>query len=284
MAGFNSRDHIISNITNLGYQEMVHFTKNLTAGTAGTWQTTWLSAGIPGPSTGTPTTGQHTASTQGALWAPQRNDGATPTPRTLSRYLLSCGAVATQNCTLMVYDRLFVSSETTANTLAAGTKSYTMGALPRYNTQATSVLNEAWIELTAASTTAAATVSTFNYVAADTTAANAGATSTTSVPIAAIGSMFPIPLAVGKRGILPISSSVFTAVVAGTAAAGSHRMVILRPIARIPLIANVWNEVSFLDDVLGLPTIEPDPCLALTMLNSTSAATNVWGSMTWAFS
>ena len=58
---------------------------------------------------------------------------------------------------------------------------------------------------------------------------------------------------------------------------------ILRPLARIPLVANQWNEVSFLDDTMGLPRIYDNACLGLALLASTTGATTVWGSVNCAY-
>ena len=60
-------------------------------------------------------------------------------------------------------------------------------------------------------------------------------------------------------------------------------LIIIRPLARIGLLANIWNEVSFLDDVLGLPRIYDNACLGLAMLASGTTATNVWGNITCAY-
>ena len=283
MAGFNSRDHIINNITNLGQVQVVNFQKNQAQiPTVSTWQTLWNGSGTPTAGSFT-NTGAQTSSTQGALQVPALSS--------LSPYLISFGAVATNNCTLMVYDRLFVSSENTANTVTNVAKSYTTTinsttALPRYAGLATggnALLNEAWLEFSAILTTTG-NITALSYGDGGAPATNVGnpvSLSSVNIPIvpsgSAVGTMFQLPLGGTTRGVKSVTGVTFNAGVAG-----SHRVVILRPLARIPLLANIWNEVSFLDDVLGLPTIEANPCLGLAILGP-STATNVYGSMTWAY-
>ena len=66
------------------------------------------------------------------------------------RHLLSFGAVATQNCTLMLYDLLAGVSGISG--VGTGSKTINSGALTRYSGTA-ATLNEVWLDVTTASTT-----------------------------------------------------------------------------------------------------------------------------------
>jgi hypothetical protein len=72
----------------------------------------------------------------------------------------------------------------------------------------------------------------------------------------------------------------------GTAAAstGVVNLVILRPLAYVPVIANVYNEVSFLDDTMALPRVYDNAAIGLAFLpTATTSPTYVWGQINCAY-
>jgi hypothetical protein len=91
--------------------------------------------------------------------------------------------------------------------------------------------------------------------------------------------MVQLPLRADEQGV----RSVETLAVGTTATAASANVLIIRPLARIPLLANIWNEVSFLDDTMGLPRIYDNAALSLAMLASGNTATTVWGTINCAY-
>ncbi len=277
MAGFTSRDNIINEVTSNGKQDLWNFYKIAPAAAeaAGVWQSLWKGVGNPGagsdPATtpGTVHTTDAGASTAGAIWFPDRS--------TDQRYLLSFGACATQNCTLMLYDRLAgVSAISTATT---GSKTANTGALDRY-TGTAAALNEVWLEVTTATTTTAPIVNLNSYTSADGTTGQTGGSVTFPAAATDLHSMVQLPLNASKQGVRSVEAGLNV----GTAsAAGACNLLIIRPLARIPLLANVWNEVSFLDDTMGLPRIYDNATLGLALLASTTTATTVWGSVNCAY-
>ncbi len=276
MAGFTSRDDIINEISSGGKVDIWNFYKVAPAAAeaAGVWQSLWKGVGNPGA-------GSDPSATPGTVYA---SDPSSITAGSMFfadrdpdyRHLLSFGAVATQNCTLMLYDRLAgVSGLSTAST---GNKTVNSGALTRYSGTA-AVLNEAWLEVTTATTTTAPNVDLVSYTSADGSTGVGGGN--VSFPAAAtdLHSMIQLPLNASEQGI----RSAETLDINTASAAGAVNLIIIRPLARIPLLANVWNEVSFLDDTMGLPRIYDNACLGLALLASTTTATTVWGQINCAY-
>lgn len=277
MPGFTSRDDIINELTTNGKADLWNFYKVAPAAAeaAGVWQSLWKGVGNPGA-------GSNPAATPGTVYD---SDSASPVAGSIyfpdrstdQRYLLSFGAVATQNCTLMLYDRLAgVSGISTATT---GAKTVNSDALTRYSSTA-ATLNEVWLEVTTATTTTAPVVNLSSYTSADGTTAQTGGNVTFPAAATDLHTMIQVPLNASKQGV----RSVEAGLTVGTAsAAGAVNVLIIRPLARIPLLANVWNEVSFLDDTLGLPRIYDNANLGLALLASTTTATTVWGTVSCAY-
>lgn len=277
MPGFTSRDDLITEITTNGKQDVWNFYKIAAqaAEAAGVWQSLWKGVGNPGagadPATTPGTIYITDASTAvaGAMFFPDRSADL--------RFLLSFGAVANQNCTLMLYDRLTgVSGLSFATT---GSKTVNSGAVDRYSGTA-AILNEAWVEVTTATTTTAPIVNLNSYTSADGTTAQTGGSVTFPAVATDIGSMIQLPLNASKQGIRSIEAGINV----GTAGAtGIVNAIIIKPLARIPLVANQWNEISFLDDTMGLPRIFDNATMGLALLASGAVTTSVWGTINCAY-
>lgn len=277
MPGFTSRDDLINELTTNGKQDLWNFYKVAPAAAeaAGVWQSLWKGVGNPGA-------GSDPAATPGTVYdsdsaSPVAGSIRFPDRSTDQRYLLSFGAVATQNCTLMLYDRLAgVSGISTATT---GAKTVNSGALTRYSSTA-ATLNEVWLEVTTATTTTAPVVNLNSYTSADGTTAQTGGNVTFPAAATDLHTMIEVPLNASKQGVRSVEAGLNV----GTAsAAGAVNVLIIRPLARIPLLANIWNEVSFLDDTMGLPRIYDNANLGLALLASTTTATTVWGTVNCAY-
>jgi hypothetical protein len=128
MPGFTSRDDLISEITVNGKSDLYNFYKiapNASQG-AGVWQALLKGIGAPGVGVdGATTPGTAFTSTPAA---PNAGAIAFPDRSTDLRYLLSFGAVATANCTLMLYDRLV--SVGTISLTTTGSKTVSSVAVP----------------------------------------------------------------------------------------------------------------------------------------------------------
>ena len=134
--------------------------------------------------------------------------------------------------------------------------------------------------MTTASTTTAAVVNLNSYTSADGTTAQSGGNVTLPAAATVVTAMIQMPLNAAKQGVRSVEAGLNV----GTATTnGVCNVVILRPLARIPLLANVWNEISFLDDTMGLPRIFDNAALGLALLASTTTATTVWGTINCAY-
>lgn len=277
MAGFTSRDDIINEVSVNGKVDQWNFYKVAPAAAeaAGVWQSLWKGVGNPGAGAnpaatpGTVYVSDAATPEAGAMWFPDRS--------TDFRHLLSFGAVATQNCTLMLYDRLTgVSGISLATT---GSKTVNSGALDRY-TGTSAVNNEAWLEVTTATTVTAPIVNLNSYTSADGTTGQVGGSVTFPAVATDLHSLVQLPLTAAKQGIRSIEAGLNVAT-AGTA--GAVNVLIIKPLARLPLLANIWNEVSFVDDLLGIPRIYDNATLGLALLATVTTAVNVWGTVDCAY-
>jgi len=275
MAGFTSRDDIILEATTNGKQDTYHFYKTGSAAqAAGSWHSLWTAAGSPGA-------GSAPAATPGVAYV---SDATTPVAGSMyfpdrstdQRYLLSFGAVATTNCTLMLYDRL--AGVGSVSTTTTGAKTLNTAALDRY-TGTAGALNEAWLEVSTATTTTAPNVTLTSYTASDGTTGVSGTAIAFPAAATVAGAMIQLPMNAAEQGL----TAAATLTVNTASAAGAVNFLIIRPLARIPLVANQWNEVSFLDDTLGLPRIYDNSTLGLAYLASATTATNFWGTINCAY-
>jgi hypothetical protein len=276
VAGFTSRDDIISELTTNGKKDEYNFYKVSSAPeAAGVWHSLW-------PGTGSPGAGANPATTPGTAYvsdssAPVAGSMYFPDRSTDLRYLLSFGACATQNCTLLLYDRLQgVSGISLAST---GSKTVNSSALDRYSGTA-AAQNEVWLEVTTAGTTTAPIVNLNSYTSADGSTGLAGPSLTLPSTTMNVQSMVQLPMNAAEQGVRSVEAGLNVGT-AGTAIVVN--VLIIRPLARIGLIANIWNEVSFLDDTMGLPQIYDNACLGLAFLASGTTATTFWGNITCAY-
>lgn len=277
MPGFASRDDLIFELTTNGKKDEFNFMKIAPAAAqaAGSFQSLWKGVGQPGAGAdpaatpGTVYTSDATTPVAGSMWYPDRS--------TDLRFLLSFGAMANQACSLVLYDRLTgVSGISLATT---GAKTVNSGALGRYATTA-AVNNEVWLEVTTATTTTAPVVNLNAYTAADGTTAQAGGSVTFPAAATVIGTMIQLPLTAAKTGVRSVEAGLN---VGTAAAAGVVNVVILKRLAVIPLLANQWNEVSYLDDTMGLPPVFDNATLGLMVLASGAVTTTVVGTINCAY-
>ena len=265
MPGFTSRDDLINELTVNGKRDEWQFVKTApTTCVVGVMDSLWKGVGSPGagsdPATtpGTVLTSDATAQTAGSIWFPDRS--------TDLRFLLAFGAMSTQNGSLILYDRL--AGVSGVSLTSTGAKTVNSGALDRYSGTAAAD-NEVWLEVTTAFTTNSATLNLGSYTAADGTTAQTGGVIVTPVASATLNKLIVLPLSATKQGVRSVEAGI---TVGGTApVAGAVNALIVRRLATIPLLANIWNEVSFLDDVASLPQVYDNACLGLAwMANATT--------------
>lgn len=277
MPGFTSRDDIISELTIANKRDERWFTKvaPTAAEAAGVWQSLWKGVGNPGAGSdpaatpGTIYDSDQTTQVAGSVWFPDRSPDL--------RFLTAFGAVASQACTLMLYDRLAgVSGISLATT---GAKTVNSGALTRYSGTAADD-NEVWLEVTTATTTTAPIVNLSSYTSADGSTAQSGGSITFPAAATDLHSLIKMPLSATKKGVRSVEAGLNV----GTAGAtGVVNVLITKPLALLPLAANTYNEISFLDDVLSLPPIFDNATLGLAILATVTTAVTVSGKITCAY-
>ena len=263
----------MAELLNNGKLDQFDFHRTSAANTdaAGTWTTLWNASGAPlagaTPATtpGTVYASEPTSHLAGAIDFPDRS--------TDQRYLASLSAISTMNCTLMLYDRLAAVSAISLS--ATGAKTVNSGALTRYS-GADALHNQAWLELTAGTTTSTATLNLDSYTSADGSTGLAGP-GTSIVAGVDAGSMFQLPLAATDQGVRSVEAGIN---VSAASASGAANLVIIRPLAFLGLYANVYNEISFLDDVLSLPRIYDNACLSFAVLATAATSVTVRGNIT----
>jgi hypothetical protein len=262
---FASRDQIRQAIT-AGRVQRWQFAKdgeatNETPDSAGAWVSYYLAVGTPGAAVA-PTTYANLTDFSGSMF----NTAVSPG----NRYLSDAVVCSTQTGTLMVYDRLGHIGAIDITTVASDTIS--SSALPR--SMGTNDLNnvEAWLEVTTA-TNGAITLSMNSYTNQAGTTTRAGGSIT--IPSGAnIGYMAKFPLQAGDKAVQSLQT---IAVSAEAATAGIVNVVLLRPLAYIPIAtANVATAV----EIAQLPRVYDGSSLFFAFLATGTSVADVWGELT----
>jgi hypothetical protein len=273
MPGFASYDDLIQEMTVNGKQFDWDFFKVAPANAqaAGSWQRLWTGVGSPGP-------GAEPAATPGSTYTQVAGSMNWPNVSTDLAYLVTLGAAANQNCTLMLYDRL--AGVSGLSLAATGAKTVNSSALPRYSGAAAAAV-QAWLEITTATTTTAPVVNLNSYTNEAGVTGRAGGNITFPAAATVLHAMIgPMPLQAGDKGI----RSVEVGLNVGTAAAaGACNLILLRPLAYLPLIANQWNERDLILQLGALPRVFDGASLGLAILASGAVTTTVWGKVRLAY-
>lgn len=265
--GFTSYDDLISEITVAAKFTDINFYKASSAPeAAGVWHSIWTGAGYPAAGANPATTPgtQYNSTAGGIVFADQATD---------TKHIVTLSAVANQNCTLMIYDRLVgVSGISVAST---GAKTINSSALLRYTgTNSNGV--QCWLEVTTATSTTAPVVNMSSYTDQDGNTANSGGNYT--FPAAATNTeclLGPLPLAAGDVGL----RSLETLNVGTAGASGVVNVVLLRPLLLMPLIANQANSMDYVLQNTSLPRVFDGATLGLAFLASGTTSTQIWGSL-----
>lgn len=277
MPGFTSRDDIINELTTGGKSDVYTFYKIAPSVTeaAGVWHSLWRGVGQPGAGAnpaatpGVAYTSDAGSTTSGSIWFPDRS--------TDQKFMLSFGATSTAAGTLMLYDRLAGVGGVVLNT--TGSKTINSAALDRYSGTAAQT-NEAWVEFSTASTATSGVFNLNSYTSADGTTAQVGGSVTMPAAAMNIDSMVQLPLTAAKAGIRSIEAGLNVGTATTT---GVGNVIIIRPLARLQMVANQWNEVSFLDDIGGLPRIFDNATLGLAFCGTAAVTPTVWGTVSCAY-
>lgn len=228
---------------------------------AGFWHSLWKAVGSP-PAGATPATGVGeipTSATAGAISFTNAAGGE-------DTYLARAVAANANVAGLLIYDRLWVNSGLVGNITTLQSfvgQTVNRGGFPGV---------EIWIEWNTGTGTATGNL-TVTYTDQDN---NTGATSVSPMYNGpSLNQMAPLPLAVGDTGVKSVQSVQLSV---ACSIAGDFGIMLLRPIAflSIPQIS-----VSNMHDAFatGMPTIEDNACLALSMLCSSSVMGNTFAEL-----
>lgn len=262
---FASRDQIRQAIT-AGRVQRWHFAKDGTATptAVGTFASLAAASGVPG-AMADPTTYANTTDFAGSMLNTNVSPG--------NRYLTNATVFASQNGGLLVYDRLgHIGGISLAST---GNKTVSSSALPR--SMGTNDLNnvECWVEVTTATATTAVVMSMNSYTNQAGTAARAGGTITFPATATIARYMAKLPLQAGDKGVQAVS----TLDVATAASAGVCNVILLRPLAYIPVVANIPTVM----DIDELPRVYDGSSVCLAFMCSAASSVDVGGCLTFAY-
>jgi hypothetical protein len=265
MAGFGSYSAVISALNAGARLEYQFYKVGPTNEGAGVWTSLWYAGSAPAA-------GTDPAATPGTAYTNAAGSIQFPNTSTATNWMLDLNATATQDGTLMLYDRLVgVSGLSVATT---GNKTVSSTGLPRYTSSAASVV-EAWLEVTTATTTTAAIVSMNSYTNEGGTTGRAGGTVTFPATATDVRTMIKMPLQAGDKGVQACS----TINVATAAAAGVVNFVLLRPIMYVPLLANIDSRMSCLFDASRTMRVFDGASLAFAWLATGTTAATITGDL-----
>ena len=263
---FASRDQIRQAIT-AGRVQRWHFMKdgeatNETPEAAGSWVSYYLAVGTPGAGAA-PAAYANLTDFAGSM----NNTNVSPG----NRYLSDAVVCSSQTGTLMVYDRLgHIGAISLAST---GNKTVSSSALPRSMGTNDLCNVEAWVEVDVATATTAVVLSMNSYTNQAGTAARAGGSITFPATATNVGYMAKLPLQAGDKGVQAVS----TINVATAASAGECNVVLLRPLAYIPIaVANVATPI----ELTQLPRVYDGSSLFLAFLATGTSVADLWGEFT----
>lgn len=271
MAGFASWDDLISEATtggkslDWGFYKIAASASQSVAG----WSSLWTATGSPGA-------GSAPAGTPGAAYD-SATGGITFANMTPDfKFCLSLDAIANQNCTLMLYDRLVgVGGLVTTST---GNKTVSSAALTRYTSTAATVV-QAWLEVSTATTATAPAITMNSYTSGDGSSGQTGTAVTFPAAATVLGSFIRLPEAAGKQGVQAVST-----INVGTASTlGAVSLVLLRPLAYLPLLASQGNKVNLALDFPSFLRIYDGATLGLAIFTSANVTTTVWGNINLAY-
>jgi hypothetical protein len=261
--GFSSYDDLITQITTNGRKDYFSFTKTAAAASqgAGTWHSVFTGVGQPGAGS---------YSSQANTLQVGSINFANVSTRT--RHILSFGATSTAAGVICLYDRLVEVSGIAFG--STGSKSVSTAALGRY-TSGTGV--QAWLEVTTAPTATAPICHLLSYTGDVNGASQVGGSFTWPSATTKVQSMLgPLGLASGDLGLTAVSTlNVDTAGSSSPVAS----LILMRPIAFLPVAANTWTERDMVLQLASLERIYDGMSLHVMQLCQASVTPTIWGAV-----
>ena len=269
MAGFSSLADFIEEMT--VNEQVLHAEFNKISGlgslTVGRFYSLWKNGPMP-PAGSDPATTPGTAYDNDDAgvavggWADQDPD---------KKFLTSVSAVSGDHYVLFVYDRLVgvggISTTTTGNKTISST------ALPRY-TDGVGV--QCWLECTTGFTVTTPVVALNSYTDEDGNTGQAGGNYTLNLGTSTTQLFGPLPLAAGDRGLQAVSTlNVVTA-----SSVGVVNLLLIKPLAIVPLRTDQGNRFDFMHMLPTFPRIYDGATLGLAIWCSNGNIARVHGEMT----
>jgi hypothetical protein len=264
-----SRDDLIDKITRLGqHYDFSGFKFGPANEAAGVWTSLWYADGMPGAGGNPAVAGTSTSNRGGTVRTNASGSLNFANQSPLTKHLLFLAAIASQDCTLVLYDRLVDVSG--IDLTSTGLKNVYSSALPRY-TDGNGV--EAWLEITTAGTASTPAVRLSDYTDDEGNAGQDAGVSTTLAATPAIRSMYRLTPATGDRGIRSVER--VNVITSSTACIANLILLKKIPGAELPLMANQANFLSMVNRLYSLPRIYDGASLSLMLLATGTTAVNI---------
>lgn len=256
---FVSRDQILAALA-AGRHQSWNFNKfNVVPEAAGHWADAWRGGGSPG-----------TGGVPGGSWVNMTNAAGSVNFSDVSpakRYLWRVDVVSAQNGTVMVYDRLGQIGNISLT--STGNKTVNSAALPR-SMDAADLLNvEAWLVVENQTATTAPVVSMNSYTNEAGVSGRSGDSLALPATVTNLGWVGKLPLQTGDKAVRAIN----TIEVSTAASAGTANVLLVRPLAYVPVVANVVTSVELSE----LPRVYDGSSLMLSLFATSAVAMNLYG-------
>lgn len=190
-------------------------------------------------------------------------------------YLSRFQGQSTQAGTLMLCDRLWHNSG--IDVTLTSEQTFTSSAqIPARDANGTTTGNGVFAGLEIVTAVGAGTPTiTLKYTNQAGTAGQTATNSVSTVASSIAGSFYPISLAAGDLGIQKAQSLTLSA----TMTSGTVSLVLYRVIARLPVAAQIGNEMDSLSS--GFPRLYDNSVPFLIFIPNTTTSSNITGEITW---
>ncbi len=193
----------------------------------------------------------------------------------LNTYLSRFQAQTTIAGTILLVDRLWHNSGIDVTSTAEQT--FTSSAqIPARDANGTTTGNGVFAGLEVVTALGAGTPTiSFKYTNQAGTAGQVGANTVSTVASSIAGSFYPIGLAAGDLGVQKAQSITLSA----TMTSGTVSLVLYRVLARLPLAAQIGNEMDALSS--GFPRLFDNTVPFLIFIPNTTTTSNISGEIAW---
>lgn len=256
--GVMSRDQVLAHIA-AGRHQTFKFSKvgSATPEAVGHWATMYPDTGNPGAASAPSTSWANCTDLAGSIF----HTNVSPA----KRYLHAVSCIASQNCSVMFYDRLGHINLNANALVSTGNKTISTSALPRSMDTNDLACVKAWIEITEVTATTTTQISMNSYTNEGGTSGRAGGTLVFPATATNLGWMFELPMQAGDKGVQAIST--INVSVASTTT-GECNIMLIRELATVPVLAAMPTIIELPD----LPRVYDGSSIFMAVMPATSAA------------